>query len=193
MRRLLILLLSLAPLACSGGQRASDADWTPEPQPRDKRYRETEALNAAHIDPLVSNTRAPLGVRHDLMLSPTPREARCNCLAVEVGTAGDSKKFFWLGSPADPGADALAVAIGARGVSCPNGDPDERNRRPSISAVDMVGDDVIIEVEALPEGRPLATGAIIPKPGPTGSVYVRPHRNNPVYGRGVGNARCRVR
>lgn len=193
MRRQLCLLLALTPLACAGVQRASDADWTPEPQPKDKRYRETEALNAAQIDPLISNTRAPLGVRHDLMLSPTPHEARCNCLAVEVGTVGDAKKFYWLGAPADPGPDALAVAIGARGVACPGGDPDERNRRASISAVDIDGDDVIVEIELLPEGRPLASGAIIPKPGPKGSVYVRAHRNNPIYGRSPNNARCRVR
>jgi hypothetical protein len=192
MRRLLILLLALAPAACSGSQRASDADWSPDPQPKDKRLRETEALYAGGVEPIDDKRLAQLGVRHDLMLSPTPHEAVCNCLAVEVGS-GKESKFFWLGSPADTGADSLAVAIGTRGVSCQGGPADDRQRRPSISAVDMDGDDVIIEVEDLREGPPLASGVIIPKPGPKGGIYIRPHKNNRVYGRGVGNARCKVR
>jgi len=192
MRPLLFLLLTFATVACSGSQRASDADWTPEPQPKDKRLRETEALNAAQIDPIDNRQRVQLGVRHDLMLSPTPHEPRCNCLAVEVGSARESK-FFWIGSPADTGTEALAVAVGSRGVPCSGGDPDERRRRPSISAVDRDGEDVILEVEDLPEGRPLASGAIIPKPGLKGAIYIRPHRNNRIYAREPGAARCKVR
>lgn len=192
MRRLLILFLTLAPVACGPSKPASDADWSPDPQPRDKKYRETEALQAAQIDP-IAGRRAPLGVRHDLMLSNGPHETRCNCLAVEVGPGHDAKKFFWLGSPADTGGDSMAVAIGARGVQCAGGDPDERRRRPSISAVDVHNDDVILEIEDLPEGRPLASGAIIPKPGPNGAVYVRPRKGNGIYGVNRGpNGRCRV-
>lgn len=194
MRRLLFLLLALAPAACGGSQRASDADWTPEIQQKDRRFRDTEALNAPQIEPLDNRRNAPYGVRHDLMLAKGAHESRCNCLAVEVGAGNDARKFFWLGSPADTGADSVAVAIGARGVPCPGGDPDEARRRPSISAVDLENDDVIIEIEDLPEGRPLASGAIVPRPGPKGSVFVRPRRGNRVYGvnPGVGG-RCRVR
>lgn len=195
LRRLSILLLALAPLACGGSQKAADNEWTPEVQSKDKAFRETEALNAAHIDPIQqTGVRAPLGVRHDLMLAGPVREARCTCLSVEVGPAGDGKKFFWLGSPADTGPDSVAIAIGARGISCPGGDPDDKRRRPSISAVDVDGDDIIVEVESLPEGRPLASGAIIPKPGPKGAVYVKPKRGQNVYGQSPGTGgRCRVR
>jgi hypothetical protein len=127
------------------------------------------------------------------MLSNGPHEARCSCLAVEVGNGADGNKFFWLGSPADTGSDSMAIAIGARGVACPGGDPDDKRRRPSISAVDVINDDVILEVEDLPEGRPLASGAVIPKPGPNGAVYIRPRKgHNSVYGVGPGG-RCRVR
>jgi hypothetical protein len=193
MRRLLLLLVTLAPIACSGAQRNSDADWTPDPQPKGRRFRETEALHAADLDPLEGRSRAPLGVRHDLMLSKGPHQARCNCLAVEVGPSRDKAKFFWVGSPPDTGHDATVVAIGANGVACPNGPPDERLRRPSISAVDFDGEDVIVEIESLAEGRPLASGAIIPKPGARGGIFIRPHRNNPIYGRSPGVSRCRVR
>ena len=194
MRRLLLLLVTLVPIACGGAQRNSDADWSPDPQPKGTRLRETEALNAAQLDPFEGGrSRAPLGVRHDLMLSKGPHAARCNCLAVEVGPSKDRAKFFWLGSPPDTGQDATVVAIGANGIACPNGPPDERLRRPSISAVDFNGEDVIIEVESLAEGRPLASGAVIPKPGTRGGIFIRAHRNNPVYGRSAGVGRCRIR
>ena len=43
------------------------------------------------------------------------------------------------------------------------------------------------------EGRPLASGAIIPKPGPKGSIYVRARKGNGVYANNPGVARCKVR
>ena len=194
MRRLALLLLVLAPIACRGAQSAADADWTPEPQPKDKRMRETEALYAAQpLDPNEPRQSAMLGVRHDLMLAKGAHEAPCSCLAVEVGSATDANKFFWVGGPPETVPDALVVAVGARGVACPNGDPDDRRRRPSISGVDQQNEDVIIEIEDLAEGRPLASGAIIPKPGPKGAIYVRPRKGNGVYGFNVGVGRCRIR
>jgi hypothetical protein len=198
MRRLVLVtgtvLVTLAGLGCGSTQRATDADWSPEPQPKDKRQRETEALNAPpQVEPLSTRQVALLGVRHDLMLANGPHEARCSCLAVEVGAANDANKFFWTGSVPDTGADALAIAVGARGVACPGGDPDDRRRRPSISAVDAEGEDIVIEIENLPEGRPLASGAIIPKPGPRGAIFVRPRRGNTLYGLSPGAIRCKVR
>lgn len=194
MRRLALLLAAVVlTVACHGVRSAGDEDWTPEPATKDKRLREDAALNAAQLEPLDDRQLALVGVRHDLMLSGTPHEPRCSCLAVEVGSGNEGSKFFWTGTPPDTGADALAVAIGARGVPCPGGDPDDRRRRPSISAVDRDGDDILIEVEDLPEGRPLASGAVVPKPGPKGSIYIRPHRGNALYGHGVGTAHCKVR
>jgi hypothetical protein len=134
---------------------------------------------------------AILGVRHDLMLSAGPHDARCACLSVEVGAPGDPQ-FFWSGGRPDVAYDALAIAVGARGIPCPGGDPDDRRRRPSISAVEQEGDDIFVEIEDLSDGRPLASGAIIPSPGPKGGVFVYPRKQNAVYARG-GNGRCRVR
>jgi hypothetical protein len=195
MRRLALLLLALVSAACGPSKSAAEVDWTPEPVAKDKRLRETEALFGPPqpLDAKEGKQTAWLGVRHDLMLSKAPHEVRCTCLAVEVGPPNDAK-FFWMGSSPDVGDNALAVAIDARGVSCPSGDPDDRRRRPSISAVDVEGEDVVVEVEDLPLGRPLASGAIIPKPGPKGSVYVKPRRGGGFYGSSVGGAgRCRVR
>jgi len=194
MRRLLLpVLLGLASLACGGAQRADDSDWTPEVQQKSKRLRETESLNAPQpLEPNEKATSAVIGVRHDLMLSNAPHEVRCACLSVEIGRAEDPS-FFWAGGAPALGPDSLAVAVGARGIACPGGDPDDRRRRPSISAVDTEGDDIIVEVEDLPQGRPLASGAIIPRPHSRGGVYVRPRRGSGVYGRNPGVARCRVR
>jgi hypothetical protein len=108
---------------------------------------------------------------------------------------GDAKspQFFWMGSPPRVDEDATVIAIGAQGVSCPGGNPDEHRRRPSISAVDQENDDIIVEIEDLPEGRPLASGAVIPKPGPRGGVYVKPSEPSVFYGRGPNRYRCRVK
>jgi hypothetical protein len=193
-RRLAVpLVLGLALVSCGGAQRGEDSDWSPEPQHRQKRLRVTETIGGPQpLDTFDRGPAALLGVRHDLMLSPTPHEARCSCLSVEVGRP-DDPRFFWAGGAPEVASDAIVLAVGARGIACPGGDPDDRRRRPSISAVDQDGEDVTVEIEDLPEGRPLASGAIIPRPGARGAIYVRPRRGNLVYGRNPGVARCRVR
>ncbi|WP_437722851.1 hypothetical protein [Sorangium sp. So ce861] len=139
--------------------------------------------------------RAPsswVGVRHDLALArAASRVERCSCLAVEVGAARDPK-FQWAAGAPETGADTLAVALSARGVPCPGGPADEELRRPSISAVDQEGNDVIIEVEELPPGRPLATGAVIPRPASGGAIYVKGRSAKVPYARAAGGARCKV-
>jgi hypothetical protein len=186
------LVAALAAIACGGVQRAADEDWSPEVQQKGDRVHSTVSLSTSQIDPAEKTPTAVLGVRHDLMLSSASHEPRCTCLSVEVGRAEDPT-FFWAGGAPAIGADSLVIAVGARGIACPGGAPDDRRRRPSISAVDQDGDDIIIEVEDLPEGRPLASGAIIPRPGSRGSIYVRPRKGGGVYGRSPGGGRCRVR
>jgi hypothetical protein len=192
MRRLVLLvLLGLATAHCGAGQRGSDSDWSAEPETKTRRLRETEALNV-QPEAIDKGPTAILGVRHDLMLSNDPHPARCACLSVETGRPADPM-FFWSGGAPDINTDALVVAIGARGIPCPGGDPDDRRRRPSISAVEQQNDDIFIEIEDLPEGRPLASGAIIPRPGSKGAIYVYPRRGNALYARNAGVGRCRVR
>ena len=86
----------------------------------------------------------------------------------------------------------MAIALSARGVDCPGGLQDEEKRRPSISAVDQEGNDVIIEVEELPEGRPLATGAVIPKPAAGGAIYVKGRGGAVPYARPGAGGPCKV-
>ncbi len=189
---LLFALSALAP-ACGSSERGGDNAWSTESQEKYRPLRQTEALNGPTRAEQAATQAAFVGVRHDLMLTGAAHPVRCNCLAVEVGPATHAG-FFWTGgNPPAIGGDALAIAVSADGVDCLGGDPNAQKRRPSISAVDMENDDVLVEIEDLPEGRPLASGAIIPKPGPKGSVYVRPQNARVIYAKGAFAGRCKVR
>lgn len=176
----------------------AEANWSPELTETDKPLRETEALEGEEAGPQPLDakpaTRALVGVRPDLGLANGSGSATCSCLAVVVGNPTDAA-FQWQAGAPKTGSDALAIAVSARGIDCPGGDPDETKRRPSISAVDIEGNDVVIEIEELPEGAPLASGALIPLPGPGGSVFVRSRDASVIYARPLsgGGARCKVR
>jgi hypothetical protein len=180
--------------ACGGSQRGADEQWgEPDVEEKGHRVRDTEVLNPIPIEKVVDHRSAFVGVRHDLMLASGAGKAeRCSCLAVEVGMPGDAL-FFWQGDQPRIGGDATVVAIGAQGVACPGGNPIEERRRPSISAIDLENADVVIEVEDLPDGRPLASGAIVPRPGAGGGIFIRPRNQHVIYGRGSSGGRCRVR
>ncbi|WP_437315578.1 hypothetical protein [Sorangium sp. So ce385] len=201
-------LLSGAVLAaCGGGQHAGAAAFweggtvdpaTPaEPDAAQQKAPRRAVGTPDDFDgaPSTPEERAPsswVGVRHDLALArAASRAERCSCLAVEVGEARD-RRFQWAAGAPETGGDTLAVALSARGVPCPGGPADEELRRPSISAVDQEGNDVIIEVEELPPGRPLATGAVIPRPARGGAIYVKGRSAKVPYARAAGGARCKV-
>ena len=152
---LLVTFLGLA--ACAGSQRNADQTWTQEtPDDTPHRFRDTEVLNPTPMEKSTPNRPGFVGVRHDLMLADrTEKHERCSCLDVEVGGPRDPM-FFWQGDRPEIGAGEMVVALGAQGIPCPGGDPVDTRRRPSISAVDLEGDNVIVEVEDLPLGRPLA-------------------------------------
>jgi len=187
-------------VACGGNRATADAYWSASPHEEEEKprpVRETQALEdqpapqtltASGAEPI----KAWRGVRHDLMLAPKPgRKERCSCLAVEVGDAKDPR-FQWVAGAPELGNDAMTLALSARGVPCPGGNADEEKRRPSISAVDQEGKDVIVEVEELPEGRPLATGAVIPRPAAGGAVYVKGRSAALPYAKPVNGGRCKV-
>lgn len=189
-------LALLAPVGCGGDQSWTvDSNWqgaAPIAQPGsttlgDETHTLTPASQASQSD-----AQTWFGVRHDLsMKAGAPRTPACGCLAVEVGMPG-KQAFQWDGQVPTIGPDATVVAISASGVPCA-AEADEGKRRASISAVDRDGDDVLIEIEDLPEGRPLALGAIVPKPGPNGALYVQP-RDSKVRWVPQGAAKkCRVR
>jgi hypothetical protein len=189
---LAVIPLCFVPLACGGGQKWSmDASWSTDQQ-ESKGGRVSRDLNPQATAEVDAGVLGWIGVRHDLLLSPAvPHTEICSCLAVAVGGLGD-KRFAWQNGAPPNENELMAVAISTHGTKCPGGPTDENQRRPSISAVDRDGADVIIEVEELPPSRPLATGAVFLRPGPTGGVYVRSRNNRLPYARPVGDRLCRV-
>lgn len=188
------LVSGLTFLACGGSRRGADAAWTAEHEQEARPLRETEVLGTLGAQAeSPEQEQAMVGVRPDLMIAKeVERTEQCSCLAVEVGMPGSSK-FAWQNGPPKIFPDTLAIAISAKGLACPGGPPEEA-RRPSISAVDRFEGDVLVEIEELPPGRPLASGAIIPKPDANGSIYVRPKNSKVSYGRSAsGGGRCKVR
>src|SRR5262249_28451089 len=138
---------------CGAAGKTAEGEWTDTPEEKSRPIRETETFGAPPMAPATSQQGDLLGVRHDLMLSTGPRTARCACRAAEAGPP-TGPAFFWTGGAPTTGPDAVVVAVGARGVDCPGGDPDDSRRRPSISAVDEENNDILIEIEDLPQGRP---------------------------------------
>ncbi|WP_433930095.1 hypothetical protein AB3662_39875 [Sorangium cellulosum] len=205
--RFAALLSGVVLAACGGNQHAGAAAfWEGDtvepsrPQEQDgakqkaprRAFGTPDDYGGAAAMPQERGAASWVGVRHDLALASaaSPKE-RCSCLAVEVAEARDPR-FQWAAGAPETGADTLAVALSARGVSCPGGPADEERRRPSISAVDQEGNDIVIEVEELPPGRPLAMGAVIPRPAPGGAIYVKARSAAVPYARAAGGARCKV-
>jgi hypothetical protein len=197
MRRHVYALAAIAVsvLGCGGSQRqAEDMNWSSDEPEKSRPLRETEELQELQgpsAAPDQAGGSTLVGVRHDLMIAPSaPHKERCSCLAVEMGSPQEPK-FQWRDKVPAIGPDATAIAISAKGVPCPGGDADESKRRASISAVHREGNDVVVEVEEVPEGRPLASGAVIARPGPGGSVYVKGRSPKLPYARATGS-RCKV-
>lgn len=200
MHRLSFVLigLGLSLVGCGGDQTwTMDPGWQGDDPNKQQTSRadpydsDTQTLAPAAAS-VVPDAQTWFGVRHDVSMKPgTPRQAACGCVAIESGMPG-KQAFLWDGEVPSIGPDAIVVAVSVRGVDCPT-EPDESKRRASISGVQRDGDDVVIEIEELPEGRPLALGAIIPKPGPNGALYLSPRNKKVRYLPQGADKRCKVK
>ena len=133
---------------------------------------------------------ALLGARHDLNYAG-PKTPACACLAVALRDQPGDGAFQWDIEP--PRLDTNTqwiVALSSNDVPCDA--PPSGTLGASYQGYVTEGNDVIVFVEALGEGRPMTRGAIIPRPKPSGSVFVEP--TNAVYGKpldGKGK-RCKL-
>ncbi|MBX3182928.1 MAG: hypothetical protein KIT72_17955 [Polyangiaceae bacterium] len=133
------------------------------------------------------------GARHDLGLSEQAKSAAstCSCLAVKVGTATDPA-FEWQGGvPRIDPDHQLVFAMSSEGKAC------EKEPEDSLGAsywgFRQEGEDIVIVVENARFGRPLTSGAVIPKPTGSGRVYLRPASREVPYGRPAdGSTHCRL-
>jgi hypothetical protein len=130
-----------------------------------------------------------LGARHDLSYGG-PTTAVCKCLAIRVEDRPESESLHWDAAP--PLIDRKnqwIVALSSKGVPCDGAPADTLGA--SYQGYETDGDDVVIYVEALGEGRPMTTGAIIPRPPRDGGVYVEAAGS--VYGKPLNaDKRCKV-
>lgn len=134
--------------------------------------------------------RALLGARHDLGYAG-PSTPTCTCLAVALSDQPQSTSFVWeLEPPRLEPTSQWIIALSSSDVPC-DGAP-SGTLGASYQGYVQDGNDVVVYVEALGEGRPMTNGAIIPRPKPSGSVFVEP--TNAVYGKPLEgkNKRCKI-
>jgi hypothetical protein len=197
--RFVSLLGALAALACRASVQADakvggDADGT-APSDEEIKSFDRPLETPAHApdapsDHVTGPHHALLGARHDLGYAG-PKTAACACLAVALSDQPHDAAFVWeLEAPRLEPASQWIIALSSSDVPC-DGAPGG-TLGASYQGYALDGDDVVVYVEALGEGRPMTNGAIIPRPKPSGAVFVEP--TNAVYGRpldGKGK-RCKI-
>lgn len=186
---LLLPLAAIAVLSCKASVKA-DINSSAEAEAPTEESEPFEAVAEAPLAPPARHTEF-FGVARRLTLTPQPRPASCKCVAAVVGSAEDPS-FDWHGDKPAVGPNALVVAVSDEGIEC-----DHAGRGPSIAGIHRVGNDAVVELEEFKDTRPIALGAIIPNPGPDGSVYLKARGRTP-YGRpldqghGPGRNLCKI-
>jgi hypothetical protein len=132
---------------------------------------------------------ALLGARQDLAFRG-PATKRCQCLSVALGQARDSSFEWAAGVPATDPASQLVIAISSE--SCPAAGDNAPGA--SYWGYKADGPNVVVVVEHAVPGRPIASGAIIPKPLGDGKVYIEPVSKKVAYGKSSGGdpVRCLI-
>lgn len=134
---------------------------------------------------------ALLGARAGLRLAK-PSAASCQCLGVQVSNPSDVG-FVWEGpAPTTNPNTQLVIGISSEGLPCPQAASDSLGA--SYRGYEVVGADVMVLIETGRLGRPIAQGAVIPKPSSGGRVFVRANDDKSPYGRSLDgqSATCLV-
>jgi hypothetical protein len=136
-----------------------------------------------------SGARTLLGARRDLTLAPGEGAPACTCVKVALG-APTSSAFKWKAAP--PAIDPerqLVIALTSEGAGCP--DP-KGGKGASYWGYGRSGDNIIVYVETAIKDRPVASGAIIPKPFGSGEVFLAPKGGAPYGKPASGKGTCKV-
>jgi hypothetical protein len=193
LRALPTALFALVSVACASSQeRVDNSGWETRDGLRGLGIEESDEIDAPTGFVPPSLEAAWSGVRHDLALAPTQKHpAVCSCLSVAVGDPNDPR-FLWRGVRPQLTSSHSLLAISASGLECAAA-PAAADRRPSISAIDVNGSDIVVEIEEVPSDRPLATGAVLQFVGPSSRIYVRQRNAKLPYAKPSGRELCRVR
>lgn len=176
-----------AKLNASGGAEQEDLDeGTPGPAASTQLVGEPDAEKAPAGTAL-------LGARHDLRLSDSANQPTCTCLAAATGLANNSAFSWEAGMPKLDTEAQQVVALSSEGVKCDAEIPKD-TLGASYWGYRREGNDIIVIVENARFGRPITSGAIIPKPMPGGHVYIQPASRKVPYGRPLsgGGTRCQL-
>jgi hypothetical protein len=137
-----------------------------------------------------SSKRPLLGARTDLALNAADAPGQCSCVRVALGPP-NLGAFRWKGEP--PTVDdqtQLVLALSSDGAGCSN---PKGSLGASYWGYRRSGNDIIVYVENAVEGRPVAAGAIIPKPFGPGQVFLTPAKKGVIYGKAAnGGTRCKL-
>ena len=200
LRLLAVMLAAVGCLSCATQNKfLDDQDWSQDAGPEGGRWRGTQSLfmdGTSDADRFRYTLR---GVRQDLTLAKSAKTtSSCPCLDIAVGRPRDAR-FRWAGQRPAIAREEEVVAIRTEGSTCSS---KSGERRPSIRAVDVDNGDVTVVIEELPFDRPQALGAIVARPRPGGTLYVRSRRRvlyredrgrSLPYGRtGLLKHRCKV-
>jgi len=139
----------------------------------------------------LSASRVLLGARHDLKLRPGKGSASCECLSVALGGTHSGGMAWSAVPPEIDDSSQLSIALSSDGQAC-KGEP-KKSLGASYWGYRLHGNDVVVLVEAAHGGRPMTSGAIIPKPVGPGQVYVAPAFKKLPYGRPLqGKGLCKI-
>jgi hypothetical protein len=156
----------------------------------DKPLDQNLSVNRASSEDAAKDS-ALLGERQDLSYRGPPTSS-CKCMEVALGQPGD-RAFAWAGGrPTTMRDSQLVFAMSSAGIACPGAG--DKPTGASYWGYEVVGNDVVVVVERAYAGRPVASGAIIPRPTGNGQVYVRPIDKTLPYGGPVSGTgdRCQI-
>lgn len=159
-----------------GETRDSDRPLSPEETARAREGASADAQGSEF---------ALFGARHDFTVKDASGAISCQCVSVLLGPPS-SGKLEWRGDmPRTKPETQLVIALVPG--SCPDGADGA-----SYWGYRVEGNDVVVLLEAWKPARPRTLGAIIPRPGVGGQVYVAPVSSKLPYGKpmGGGGARC---
>jgi hypothetical protein len=115
---------------------------------------------------------ALLGARQDVTLVAGKQSTTCHCLAVAAGAPSDTAFSWEAEAPTIDRQTQVVIAFTSAGTGCT--DEPKETLGASYWGYLTSAEDVTVVVESARSGRPVTTGAVIPRPGPGGHVYVRP-------------------
>lgn len=140
---------------------------------------------------MTARDRVLLGARHDLRLEGGKGAASCQCLSVALGGVKEAGMSWSSTPPRIDESTQLTIALSSEGQACPAAP--KQSLGASYWGYRISGDNVIVLVEAARDGRPLTSGAIIPRPVGQGQVFVAPAGKSAPYGRALdGNGPCKI-